>query len=270
MKQKLFSAFILLFAALLLFSSCSNIPQENETARELTEQFIDAVIANNPDAAYAVLAKETDPESFSQVFPQIVGFFDGVESYTLEQTGWHTALNNGIQTTTMTYSVETDHEKVLIVKSTFVEGYDGLYRINFNDTGWIFAKISDLSPLNIGLIIFSIVAIAFSVWMLVDCIKRKVNKKPLWIILILLGINLTLTMTPELLNFRWAIGLFLKLSGVTANIDQNSLAVGILIPVGAIIYFFIRKRITKKETQPNVIEGTAVEIPDDSKQLPDS
>ena len=77
-------------------------------------------------------------------------------------------------------------------------------------------------------------------------------------------------MTPERLNFRWAIGLFLKLSGVTANIDQNSLAVGILIPVGAIIYFFIRKRITKKEPQPNVIEGTAVEIPDDSKQLPDS
>lgn len=260
MKRNLFSAFILLFAALLLFSSCSNIPKENETARELTKQFLDAVIANNPDAAYAVMVKELELENFSQVFPQIVTLFDGAKSYTIKQTGWHTTLNRGIRTTTMTYSVKTDHEKVLIFKSTFVEGYEGLYHINLTDTEWVATTGKEMLPLNIALISFSLVAMAFSVWMLIDCIKRKVSKKPLWIILILFGIKLTLTMTPQNFKLNWAVGLFLKLSGVNADIYKNALTISCLIPVGAIIYFFIRKRITKKEPQPSVIEGVAKEI----------
>ena len=264
MKRKLFSAILLLFAALLLFSACNNIPQETEKARELTEQFIDAVIANDPDTAYAVLTKEADPERFSQVFPQMVALFDGTENYTIKQNGWHTSLNNGVQTTTMTYALETDKEKVLIIQSTLVEGYEGLYRINFSDTEWVTTKSKELMPLNAALIVFSLAAMAFSIWMLVDCIKRKVSKKPLWIILILLGIKLTLTMTPQNFKFNWAMGLFLKLSGVNADIYSNVLTITCLIPIGAIIYFFVRKRITKKDPPPSVIEGTAVEIPNDS------
>ena len=90
-------------------------------------------------------------------------------------------------------------------------------------------------------------------------------KKPLWIILILLGINLSLTISPERMNFNWTIGLFLKLSGVNANIYQNLLIISVLIPVGAIIYFFIRKHIAVKPTNNTVIETTATEIKDETE-----
>ncbi len=260
MKRRLFSLIALLFATLMLFTSCGNLMQENEDVRKMTESFLDATIANDAEAAYAVLTEISDKESFSQVFPQIVSLFDGVESYTLKQTGWYTSLDNGVQTTTMTYSVETNEETVFIVKSTVKDGFDDLYLISFNDTKWVTTKGEELMPLNIGLIIVSVAAMAFSIWMLVDCIKRKVSKKPLWIILILLGIKFSLTFTHQNMKFNWATGLFLHLSGVNADIYANTVTISLLIPVGAIVYFIIRKRITKKESAPTVIEGEAKEI----------
>ncbi len=260
MKRKLFSLIALLFAALMLFSSCADLATENEHARELTETFLDAAFANDLEAAYAVMTPETDKESFSQVFPKIASLFESAESYTLKQTGWYTTLKNGVQTTTMTYSAETNEEKIFIVQSSLTEGYEGLTWINFNDTEWVTKKAASFAPLNIGLIVFSVLAIAFSVWMLIDCIKRKIAKKPLWIILILLGVNLSLTLSAEKINFNWAIGLFCKLSGVNANIYQNLLTISVLIPVGAIVYFIVRKHITKKEPQNNVIETEVKEI----------
>ena len=259
MKHRLFSLIALLFAALLLFSSCGLVT-ENEDARELTEAFLDAVFANDSEAAYAVIAPGTNQDGFSQVFPKMVSLFEGAESYTLKQTGWHTSLNDGVQQSTMTYALTTNEENVFVVQSTFVEGYEGIYLINLKDTKWVTQKAKTLTPLNIGLIILSVLAIAFSVWMLVDCIKRKVPKKPLWILLILLGVNLSLTIMPERINFNWAIGLFLKLSGVNADIYQNLLTISALLPIGAIVYFIVRKHITKKEPKNNVIEGEAKEI----------
>ena len=265
MKRKIFSLLILLCTALLLFSSCSDLSTENEAAREMTENFLDAVLANDLETAYSVMAKETDKNGFSQVFPRMVSLFQNPESYTLKQTGWNVSINNGIKTTVVTYTMETDAEKIFIVRSSLTEGYEGLYRIDFNDTEWITKKEDSFSALNIVLIVYSIAAIAFCVWMLVDCIRRKITKKPLWIILILLGINLSLTISPERMNFNWTIGLFLKLSGVNANIYQNLLTISVLIPVGAIIYFFIRKRITVKPTTNTVIETTATEIKEETE-----
>ncbi|MBQ8498108.1 MAG: hypothetical protein IJ489_11740 [Clostridia bacterium] len=260
MKRKIFSLTILLLASLMLFSSCSDLATENEAAREMTETFIDATLANDLETAYAVMTPGTDKESFSQVFPKIASLFQGAESYTLKQTAWHTNINNGVKTTTFTYSMETDEEKTFIVQSSLTEGYEGLYWINFNDTEWVTNKAESFSPLNIALIIYSVASIAFCVWMLVDCIRRKITKKPLWIILNLIGINLALTISPERMNFNWSIGLFLKISGVTPNIYQNLLTISVLLPVGAIIYFFIRKRIATKPMQNTVVEGEAKDI----------
>jgi hypothetical protein len=141
-----------------------------------------------------------------------------------------------------------------------VEGYEGIYLINFKDTEWVTNKAETITPFNIALIILSIFEIAFSVWMLVDCIKRKVAKKPLWILLILFGIKLSLTITPERFNFNWSFGLFLQISGVYGDIYQNLITASLLLPIGAVVYFIVRKHITKKEPKNNVIEGEAKEI----------
>ena len=266
MKHKLISLIALLFAALLLFSSCGDIASENKELRTLTDAFMEALLANDAETAYGIMNQKNDKEMFVQNFSEISEFFNGVTSYTLAQTGLHTSIQNGTQTTTVTYSMKTNDEKTYILQAAAIKGEEGLTGIKFQSTDWVMKKSESLSTLRIALLVYSLASAAFCIWMLVDCFKRKLSKKPLWILLILAGIKFAVRFTQAGANIHFSLGIFFSLSGVSTNVTQGLVTATIILPVGAIVYFFLRKRLTKKAvSDENVIEGEAKEISTESE-----
>lgn len=74
---------------MLLFSleSCSLETEQGNEIKAQCVTLIDAFIAGDSEAAYAVFVSEMDKEEFLQRFPVICQYLEGVETYELTQTG---------------------------------------------------------------------------------------------------------------------------------------------------------------------------------------
>ena len=94
---------------------------------------------------------------------------------------------------------------------------------------------------------------AFVIWMLVDCIRRKLKRKVLWVLLVFLGVAFTVTVGNQI-GFKFMIGLMFQNSTVDADPYIKAVVTKLVVPVGAIVYFFLRKKYTiNSETEAGVI-----------------
>ena len=105
-----------------------------------------------------------------------------------------------------------------------------------------------LIPIQITLALVSLASVAFCIWMIIDCAKRKIDKKPLWIIIILLGFSITYTLGNSV-GIRFMLNFVLSIS----TISRDSLSVG--APIGAIVYCIMRKKLTHIDPEPEVVES---------------
>jgi hypothetical protein len=100
---------------------------------------------------------------------------------------------------------------------------------------------------------------AFTVWMLVDAIRRKMTKKALWIILILLSLSLSFTTGPNTVNNSFMVTLFLTPSSYQAVIPNETLTLTVVLPLGSLIYFFLRKKLTAQYEAKMALAAAAAE-----------
>ena len=245
---------IVLFA--LLLTSCMD-NEYTEQGEEYLREFLDAVMEGDMDSAYDLIADGVVSESeFSNFYSNLRNKFSNTTDYSIECIGWNMKIDDGIETRVTTFLVETEDGVKLQFVLTFMSGYDGLVGINCANVenevrtpvnnvltlfanGWLFS----LTSLGIGLMI----------WMIVDCIKRPIRmKRPklkfLYILLILVCYGFSLTIGKEFgISSKFALA-----------IPYSNLSVGdsfsfvCTFPVGAIIYFFIRKKlplVSKEETE---------------------
>jgi len=92
--------------------------------------------------------------------------------------------------------------------------------------------------------------------MLIDCAKRNIKWKPLWIILILMGM-FTVVISDS--RFSVHIGLVLAEYCHLKLFTSGSFELNLALPVGAIVYFFIRKTLPPKTSPVDpVTEETPV------------
>lgn len=253
------SLLVCLLTVLTLLSGC--MAEEVEASIQANcKRVMDAMIAKDPDAAYDVMKNAGTREEFDAFYMQVISYFDGVGSYELQQTGWETTVTNGETVYTVTFAAELSNGRTYILTCSERPGLEGL-------TGF-FLEDSEQNLINnvpvwirILLVVLSLAIMGFSVWMIVDCVKRKPDGKVLWIILMLCTVTLSLTVSDGF-HLQYSVGLILSFWKI--GVGENGMFIDIVFPVGAVVYFFLRKRLPNKKAafEPGLYGGQAGVVTD--------
>lgn len=247
MKNRMFwtraALIALCFLTVLSFASCKADTEVGNNT-ELSKQFWDHVIADEHDAAYAMIKETATPEEFYDYWEEIQVIVEGATSYEIEQIGWNVNMRNGLKTYTSAYQVYLNNDKIVLFRIVTTDSIDGITGLHVSDaTEFVNRTETTVPTLNIVLIVVSVLEIAFVIWMFVDCLRRKIKGKVLWAILIFFGFAVTVTVG-ERSGINFSIGLMLQTGSVVADPALLAVVTKIVLPVGAIVYFFLRKRLT--------------------------
>ncbi len=239
---------VLLLATLTLLVSCGGKVifselSDTSDADAFCRTLIDHVIADEKSEAYDMLDHIGSRADFDKLWDYFRSSADGARTAEIHTTDFWFITENGKDYFKSQYFVQFDNGSDMNLSLTF-EGGETVCALNYMDvTGFYPPTQKAVGVWKVVLGVYSLLTLAFSVWMIVDCIRRSVRKKALWILLIIAGVALTLRVG-EHNKVSVMIGLFFQTS--SAWVDFGYLAVGakVILPVGAIIYFFLRKRIT--------------------------
>lgn len=265
-QKMLRRALPLLMIALVLLASLISCTPDMDVGNntELADQFMDHVIADDYNAAYGMVkATVTDPD-FRAYWATVQTVADGAETYEMKQIGWNLNRSNGVTTRTTAYQAELDNGRTVLLRVVTQDGIEGIAGIHFSDITDFLASTEAFVPtVRIILWVVSALAMAFTVWMFVDCLRRKMKYKLVWAILIFFGLCFTFTVG-ETANFSFNVGLFFQTSSIEADPGLLAVVTKLVIPVGAILYLCLRKKFTVEPSKP---EG---EVPADPFAQPDT
>ena len=217
---------------------------------ELADQFMDHVIADDYDAAYGMVKATVSDPDFRAYWATVQTVADGAKTYEMKQIGWNLNRSNGVTTRTTAYQAELDNGRIVLLRVVTQDGIEGIAGIHFSDITDFLASTEAFVPtVRIILWVVSALAVAFTVWMLVDCLRRKMKYKVVWAILIFFGLCFTFTVG-ETSNFSFNVGLFFQTSSIEADPGLLAVVTKLVIPVGAILYLCLRKKFTVDPSKP--------------------
>ncbi|MBR5124195.1 MAG: hypothetical protein IKU90_03610 [Clostridia bacterium] len=249
-KVSLLLCVLCVAAILLCFSACkSEADMENNTI--LAEQFMDHVIADDYDAAYGMVkATVTDPD-FREYWISIQAAAEGATACELEQVSGQLSKAGGEVDRTAGYKVYLDNGHTVYLRVMTREGIEGIAGIHFSDvTEFLRDTESTLPTVQIILWVVSGLFIAFTVWMFVDCLRRKLKYKVVWALVILFGAIFTVTVG-EAPNVAFNLALFFQPSTIRADMGLVSVVTEAVIPLGALLYLCLRKRFQVDPSESN-------------------
>lgn len=239
MKRRIFvqfSVFTLLLS--LLFGGCS--PAETVDAEYITTDFITAVLDGDRGTARGFFG-DIDEGSFNEFCDKIVQSFGDTKDFTLNQTAWSYNWVNGVKYYSYTFELTTDTDKGFVVKVSFFAENDKFATLDIIPKASLSSK--EILPFKFAAFLVSCAAVGFCVWMIVDCARRKMVRKWLWILVILSGFSLAVTFGYEF-GFNFGIVFAFPFSSVGA--DSLTTTIKAAFPLGAFIYCILRKNLTIK------------------------
>ena len=260
MIQKPFSRLVVFVLCLLTLLSLVGCTADMDLGQntELSTQFMEHVMADNYDAAYDMVKATVADGDFRAYWVGIQTAVKGAVAYEMKQIGWHVNRSDGLTTRTTAYQVYLDTDRIILLRTITRDDIAGIAGIHFSDvTDFIHMTDTYVPVIRIVLWVISGLCMAFTIWMLVDCIRRKMKYKVLWAILIFFGISLTLTIG-ESPNISFTMGLFFQTASINADPALASVVTKLVVPVGAILYLCLRKKFAldpnavtaAEETQP--------------------
>jgi len=225
-----------LILALSLFTACA-IPTEalKEQATADAGSLMDCVMAGNRTAFLGHFNGIGSNMEREEAWKYFSDAFKDSSTYEVSITGFKQSTQNGTTTAEVDVSITDGADTEMALRLYYDE--------ELHLTGLQYANVtkktgSGITVTQLILGIVSVLFLAFSIWMLADAIKRPMAKKALWIILILLNVGFTVGSDQFLFNVRP----LLFFARYTATESATLLTFG--IPLGAIIYFFRRKKLT--------------------------
>lgn len=246
---KFLLVFLLLFACLGI-SSCGNAVFEERYRDECTA-IVDALVADDKETAYAFFDPNAVPEeNFSAFWEKVVPFFKDGGAYTLHELGESLRATADFQLHSEIYAVRFDGSGEYLQLGLAGDVLGGkLLNINFGEMKdrVLFGTVNDApAVLQVIFAVYTFATLAFVVWMLIDCIRRPLPKKAVWILLILLG--------GFSVGFTRSVGLSVRavmawnpifaMSSIAMDHFLSTVSVSLYLPLVAIYYFFNRKRLT--------------------------
>lgn len=244
------TACIMLCVLLLTATGCRAF--DNEEVRARTEAMLTAILADDVDAAYACMAPSIERAPFDEGYEQVHTLIGGVETYELKAIYLQVSVNNGVKTTQVTYQLLTE-ETAYEIQAMIDERYAGLISFyvtpSSNAAG---ASIVGQHPLQLVFLAVAAVETAFVVWMTVDCARRRTKNKVLWLLIILFGmLSVTFTIAGGSMNMGANFGFLLSFTSLSMNGGYYAGA-RILLPIGAVVYAILRKRLLISEPMPEL------------------
>ena len=246
-KLSLFLCAILLLS--IVFSGCS-IVEDSAESRALCETFVDHIIHDDYTAAYEMIQEVASEEEFQPLWSSMRNVLKNSESYELQQKNWYKNWNNGVTTTQVLFEITTNDEKVCQILIYTMDEVEGIAGLNFLDSTDFVQKTSFVGAVNVALIVFTLACLAFSIWMFVDCLKRRLKSKLLWAIITLCYVGCEVTTGASVFKFYFRFSLLAGLTNISADRAALAISVTVLLPIGALIYFLLRKRLTLPEEKP--------------------
>ena len=242
----------LLMIALILLATLTSCTPEVDYGNsiKLSDQFMDHVIADDYDSAYGMVkATVTDPD-FRDYWETIRSVAEGAETYTKLPVQRNATRSGGVTTITTAYQVNLDNGRIVLLRVVTQDGIEGIAGIHFSDiTEFIHTTDTYVPVLQAIVLVFSLLCMAFTIWMFVDCLRRKMKYKHVWALLTVFGIALNLTVG-ETFSFTFNIGLFVQMSTVQVDPGLVAVVTKLVIPVGAILYLCLRKKFTVDPSKP--------------------
>lgn len=245
------SLLLLLCISLLCFTSCEYSEEQQAEItrnRDLAEDFLDLVIAGEKSQAYAMASSACTYAEFEEFYAAIREDLEGVESFSLTTYRANAFSNgNGATLCDAVYEVRTDKDTffTLTVSSSSTNPL-GLDYVQLDDTT-DFRRITQVAlPFaNAFMTAISISCIVLAVFMIVDCVKRRVKLMPLWIIAILVSSSYSFSFGDGF-NMGQSFGVLIQPSSLSVNSVFMSIAVTFVVPSGLIVYMLVRNYLPVK------------------------
>ncbi|MBO5779154.1 MAG: hypothetical protein J6R82_06265 [Clostridia bacterium] len=237
--------FLVLAISVLALSGCESALINNGLHRTECELYVNTLLNEDFEAAHAV-TPVLSKEEHRPYFDEFCKSFEGATSYELTQTGWKINTIDGTTVKIAAYQIELDNGTTCQLTLQTTEGFEGITYINFNDSTAFIESTKNVGTVNIVLIAVSILLMAFPIWMLVDCAKRKISKKAWWIIAILLSLSLSFSSGPNTGNTSFMLTLLFEPWTIEAVVPTETITLTVVLPIGALIYFFRRKKLSTK------------------------
>jgi hypothetical protein len=268
-KRKFGALICALLVLTLLFCGC-DIKEDVKTQRELSEKILSFVIDDDFNGAYALVRSVGTEADFTPVWDEMRTTLKDSMSYELKTNGWKSSVNNGTKLTQVSFEVTTDNGKTCyITVTTYDDG--SIAGLHFLDSTDFIESTAYVPVVNAVLKVISLAFMAFTVWMFVDVLRRRMNRKVIWVLLTLIHAGISLVTGPSQFNIKFNFKIAIGLSGITAYNSSLAVATSVLLPVGAIIYFFVRKKLTAQfdaENQAETENGQHKNIAAKSKITP--
>lgn len=258
---------ILILSVVFLCSGCAvNLQDfENAKVRQYAETMLDALIADDFESAYALVNGMCSESEFSGIFDQMQSVVGSTEIYELKLLSIHVNSNitNGERKniTSSVYEMTTDSGRIIV--SLQVEEQLGLYsfyltpyeKTDYYHTG----TLQNMENATLGqwlFLLLNVVSIGVAVFAVVDCCRRKIKKKVLWILLVIFGfVTLGITAAATAVRMNFNLG-WITAYSAWIRYGSGAVTIRLLLPAGAIAYFAARRSLLQSPISDMVLPET--------------
>lgn len=263
---------VMLTVFLILSSTgCSKLldVMEDEELRGYTETMLDAIVENDYAAGYALVDDVCTAADFSSMFTAVREMFGNSDTYEIEPLSIYRnrSINNGetVDMIQASYMVTVSSERY-VVNVTMHSTYDNLSsfsitpyeKTNYFRTGEL-DTMEGANAFQWMILLSNIISLALIVFALVDSCRRKIKRKPLWIVIIALGlVSVGVTRGATGLNFNFNVGWLFAYSALILY-GGGATVFRVMLPLGAILYLVLRSRLVVKPA-PKVSEKQNDEV----------
>ncbi|MBE6555909.1 MAG: hypothetical protein E7663_06785 [Ruminococcaceae bacterium] len=258
---------MMIVLALLLLLSCMGCSQlldavEDEELRGYTEAMLDAIVENDLDAGYALIDDVCTKAEFRSLLTALRQLFGNADTYELEPLAIYRnrSIQDGetVDSVQASYMMTVGTERYVIDVATHstCENLAAFYVTPYEKTDYYrtgeLGAMEGANALQWVMLLSNLISIALVVFALIDACRRKIQRKPLWIVLILLAlVTVGITLGATRLNFNFNLAWLLGYSALILY-GGGTTVFRVMLPLGAILYFILRKQLVVKPA-PEVV-----------------
>lgn len=269
--MKKFRLFFVAVLILVLLAGCSVDVRgyEEPQVRSQCETILGALLTGNYEAAYEPFRNSCAESDFTPAYDQLRQYLAGTEDYELTLLSARISTKKaGGETIKVSSAVyEMDHAGKKTVLNISLQENVGVVTFmltpyedtDYSSTGTL-GRMKGASLVQWLFLLLNVVSLAVAAYAIVDCVRRKVEKKVLWILVLLFGfftVGVTISDSMFRMNFN--------LSWITAysaliRYGSGTMVARLMLPVGAIAYFLSNR------TKPGETPSREVEEPAETEQ----
>jgi len=252
--MKIRSLFLIpLCLLILLCSGCSSLIDDKEIHAQ-TQAMIAGIRAGDLYACMDLLSDSTDARSLVVSFQEMYQLLPETGDYEMTAVQMYRSTSNGIKTTQVRYKL-TFEDAAFYADAAILGDEPGLtaFRLIPIEEKAVSGRspnaLSSYTPLQWFILCFGLMGYAFMLWMFIDCLRRKIQLKWLWCLVILLGTFIVaISQGNGSFSASANLGLFFNYTALTLR-DDGGFMLRICFPLGAVIYCILRRSLTAKACQ---------------------